>query len=735
MCGIGAVARIDGGHLDAGVDGLLERLAQVLAHRGPDERELLREGPVGLAFTRLSLTDPDGGSQPLTLDDGSLTLIANGEVYNHRELAASLPTGTRMRTGSDCEVLLHLYRERGIRFLDDVRGMFAVILWDRRAGRLLLARDRFGIKPLYFHRNASRIILSSEMKALFLDGETPRRFDWDTALTTPALAASPTFSEAPVTTWFEDVNAVPAGTIMRIDLNGGHTSEHPYWSFPGTIRDIPRTADDFVERYRALLADSVRECATADAELGLFLSGGVDSAAVAALAAAQDVPLHTFTVLSAATYRNQDAEYAHRVAEKLGLPNHQVLFDGEHVPTAAEWKRLLWLTETPLCSPEIYYKHELHRYAKVARPHLRGMLLGAASDEFNGGYSVDMAGGGDWHDFTVQLAAMTRTGRLRDRPDLAPWWAHGNAGLLTDEAVADLTGAAPGDPYHEYLAGQYRKIQQYNVWHEDRSAAGSGIEARVPFLDHRLVELAAAVPPHLRPQLLWDKQILRRGVRDLLPEDVAARPKTPFFYGPGLPHTYRMLTRMLERDGGALIDEALSAPGAERYLNADGVRDRLRQAVADPTSSQIEMALRVVNLGLLAAMAVDLPPATRSTPSGSVRPSLSVQDWAGQRAKVELSVGLRPTLAAGLVPRLADGVLLLTRPAESDRWYLAVDGVIEYVLDGDNPTYRDLLTRVDGQTSLGMLLDDLDVTLDDLRPVLTDLTDQGLLELPGAYPA
>ncbi|GIE86444.1 asparagine synthase (glutamine-hydrolyzing) [Actinoplanes regularis] len=729
MCGIGAVACLDGSHLGESGDVLLRGLVDALAHRGPDDREILRDGPVGMAFTRLSLTDPVSGSQPLKTDDGSLVLIANGEVYNHRELLASLPAGTTMRTGSDCEVLLHLYRQHGLNFLDDVRGMFGLILWDKRNNHLILARDRFGIKPLYYHRDGRRIILASEIKALFTDPRTPRRFDWERALTTPAVPAAVYLTEdAYPTTWFEGISSVGAGTIQRIDLTDGSTREHRYWKFPGDADDVPTTADGFVEKYRALLAESVHECATSDAELGLFLSGGIDSAAVAAFAAERVSELHTFTVLAATTYHSGDAYYGHRVAKDLGLPNHQVVFDTQRVPDAQEWKRLLWLVESPFCGPEMYYKHELHRYAKSARPQLRGMLLGAASDEFNGGYSADVAGDGAWSDFDRNIRAMHRVGSLRNRPDLAPWWSLPGQSLISDEAVRRWAQPAHDDAYLAYLAGQYSKLQQYNVWHEDRTAAGSGIEARVPFLDHRLVELVAAVPPHLREELLWDKTILRRGMRGTLADDVVHRPKQPFFHGPGLQYTYRMVLAMLERDGGALVEESLAAPGAADLIDADGLRRTLKDLRERPADAQVEIALRVVNLGLLSAMAHDLPAPVKQLPLSAPPSSVEVADWAAQERTLEevtgLSLGLRPDD----VPRLAPSVLLLTEPADERRRYLAVDGVIEYVLDDDEPQYRDFLARVDGVTRLQEVLQEIECDWTSAERMLRDLVEQGVVE-------
>jgi asparagine synthase (glutamine-hydrolysing) len=724
MCGIAGIARIDGAELDPGVDATLESFAELLAHRGPDARKVLRAGPVGLSFTRLSLVGPSNGDQPLVSEDDSLVLIANGEVYNHRELSAGL--GVTPRTDSDCEVLLHLYQRHGLDFLDQVRGMFGMILWDRRNGQLVLARDRFGIKPLYYHRDRTRIVLASEMKALFADPGTPRRFAWERAVTTPLLPAATYLTDTPPVTWFEGIESVPAGTILRIDLRDGSTHEHRYWEFPGERVDLG-SADEFVDRYREILAESVADCATADTELGLFLSGGIDSGAVAALAAERVPDLHTFTVLNAGTHLAGDAHSARELAGKLGLPNHQVLFDADRVPSPQEWKRLLWLVESPFCGPEIYYKYELHRYAKQVRPDLRAMLLGAASDEFNGGYSYSVAESGDWADFDRNVRTMARTGLLRRRPDLAPWWLPGQQPLFTDEVLSRYAGADVGDHYARYLRWQYAKLQQYNLWHEDRTAAGSGIEARVPFLDHRLIELSASVPAGLREKLLWDKRILRQAMRGIVPDELAARPKGPFFYGEGTRHTYRVFLRMLLAGDGALVEEALAAPDAAELLDGAALRRTIRDlADSASDSAAVEIALRVVNLGLLAGMVADLPLPTARVPVGP--PPVEVRDT-GDEHGVARAVGLVPELADTTVPGLVDGVLLLRSEHEAGTWYLAVDGEIEYVLDGSEPDPLSLLRVIDGRGTLAELARGLGWPPERLHAPLADLVSKHLVTL------
>ncbi|WP_406731362.1 asparagine synthase (glutamine-hydrolyzing) [Streptomyces sp. NBC_01794] len=721
MCGLAGVARFGGQDLGPEADGLLNRLADVLHHRGPDDREVLRRGPVGLAFTRLSLVDPEDGSQPLVSDDGDLVLIANGEIYNHKELAATLPSDVSLSTGSDCEVLLYLYRRHGLDFLRDVRGMFAVILWDRARRRLVLARDRFGIKPLYYHQNNERIVLSSEIKGLFADPATPRRFDWAKALSVPALAAAPRFSGAELCTWFEGVSSVPAATIQCVDLQDGSTTRHRYWELPVEPAESG-DARQLTERYAELLDASVRDCATADTEIGLFLSGGVDSAAVLALAREQLGEVHTFTALSGGTRENGDAESSDRLARELGVHNHQVVFGPQDIPTAEEWARLVWLTETPMAGPEVYYKHELHRFARQERPELRGMLLGAASDEFNGGYSGEM--GTDWASFLAGTESLSRATWDDREPLLRHWWTAGGS-FVDTRALRQVTGHSQ-DVYGEYLGSEYRKVQQYNVWHEDRTAAGSGVEARVPFLDHRLVELVASVPRSLRPQLLWNKRILRDAVRGRVPEWVAEREKVPFFYGPGTRHAYRMLVSLMQRDGRALVERALSAPDARTFLDADAIGAALTGfGDGNTDAASVEILMRVVNMGLLAGMA-DQPPTLSHLSVGPVRTALPhgmdpVADTADQ-----FTIG-RP-YGPDQVP-VSSGALMVLSDAEGT-YYLANEGQIEFEVEAEAPILR-VVRCIDGKATLAKVLSEAGVALADVGEELDALLEQRLITFDG----
>lgn len=734
MCGLAGLARLHGRPLDDAADETLDRMARSVAHRGPDETVVRRDGPVGLAFTRLSLVDPEGGGQPLESTDGSAVLIANGEVYNHRALAASLPAHVRMRTRSDCEVLVHLYRERGLRFFDDVHGMVSIVIWDRREQRLLLVRDRFAIKPLFWVRIGDQVAFSSEIKALLGVPGCPRALDWGQALSDQALSGQPVFTDEPPVSWFTGIEQVPAGTIVEIDLRTGAARSHRYWSLDigGAGQDAP-SDEEYARRYGELLAESVQDCLMADVEIGLFLSGGVDSAAVAALAARAGAGLHTFTALSGATALNGDAEYAHLTARGLGLPNHQVVFDARRVPSVAEWERLLWLLEMPQCGPEQFYKFELHRYVKAVRPGIKAMLLGAAADEYAGGYTAMFSGGAGWPGFLAAARGLGRARDLRRRPGLAAWWDGTQPALLTD-AVVDAFAGPTEDPYEAFVRWKARDVVQYNCWHEDRTAGGNGIEARVPFLDHRLVELSASVPPARRERLLWDKRIVRDAVRDVLPAVIAEREKVPFFHGEGVRYAHRTFIAMLAQDGAELVERACASPTGQLFLDRDAMLGHLAQLRRDPAAGHVETLLRLVNLGLLDAMVADLPPPPVTTRFATVPAARPVADWTAERAEIlELTLPRVPVGPAD-VPRLGDGVELLAPVAEEDGavCYVAVDGQIEYVVTAeDDAAWLRFLRGVDGRRSVAKLLADSGDELDDVREVLLDAVEYGVLALAG----
>ncbi|GGO82100.1 asparagine synthase (glutamine-hydrolyzing) [Wenjunlia tyrosinilytica] len=730
MCGIAGFAHTDGSALAAPADRILRDMARALRPRGPDDMQFHHTDQACMSFTRLALIDPEGGRQPFISEDGNVILACNGEIYNYKELRKAFEGRAKFRSESDCEVLLHLYMDKGLDFLDDVRGMFGIAVIDLREQRLLLARDRLGIKPLFIHRRGATVLFGSEIKALFAHPECPREVDWARSLADQGLSAAPVMVDDEPVTWFKGVDHVPSGAIMSIGLRDGATRVHRYWDLPTPAEagDLPESY--FVQSMGDLLASSVRECLTADAEIGVFLSGGLDSAAITALAAHTE--LHTFSALTGSTVVNKDAQYAQETASLLGLPHHQVAFGADRVPSPDEWRRLLWLMETPQCGPEQFYKSEMYRFARAERSELKAILLGSGADEFSGGYSVSLSGNGDWEDFEANLRTLARRKALGTQSPVAIWWEGTDLPLLSDDAVNAYVPDAVDDPYGAYLAWKFRDMQQYNFWVEDRTASGNGVEARVPFLDHRIIELLASVPRSYRKRLFWDKQVIREAVQDVLPAEVISRPKLAFYEGEGVRHTHRTFTRMLALGGDELVEEALSSPRAAQYLDGGNIRGALRRLEHNQGSGHVELLLRVINLGLLDVMTVNVP-GSRPAP-GPAPYELRVSDFEGPQIQ---ELFPRTRIEETTVLRLADGVLVLDDSQEAKTSYVVIDGTVRFVID--QLTHADwlrLLRAFDGRLPLAEAATEADCDLSALRPLLDESLEAGLLEaVPRAAPA
>lgn len=743
MCGIAGVARFDGDVLGGNIDVVLREMAREMAYRGPDDEQILREGSVGFAFRRLSIIDLEGGRQPLKNEDGSLTLIVNGEIYNHKELRSKLGGGHRFQTGSDCEIILHLYEEKGIAFLDDLIGMYAIALWDARKQKLLLARDRFGIKPLFYTMNRERLVFASEIKSLFRYPDCPRRFDWNTALTDPWLSGSVGTNLSDPSSFFEGIEHLPAGCALEADLKAGEARLIRYWKLMDLpVHRSPGEADEakIIQRYAELLEDSVSKCMQSDVEVGLFLSGGIDSAAVAAMAA-KTRSLHTFTVLSQSTLTNEDAKYAHLTAKHLGLPNHQVLFrwdQNDFEPD--EWKRLLWLCETPFCGPEQLYKFHLHRYARATRPNLKVILTGQGSDEFSGGYSSILAPASEqnWGGFTYNLERMDFGRHTRTLPpSLLVWDEHfEHSPLAKDYLLSQSREVRMDSAWRAYVATKYRDLQMYNNWHEDRIAAGNSIENRVPFLDHRLVELAMSIPPEMRSSLLWDKKLVRAGLSHELPSELCWREKVPFFYGADARYTHRMMLDLLLKQKSALIEEAFSSAETSRYLDRDALFAIADQLSRDPEVMNMEFFLRLINMGLLQQMAEQMTVKFENSEQTVVLSSRPIQNWEEEAEEIRLQLAARRT-AINLddVLMFAPDVSLMKRETHDDtgEFYIVVDQHIEYILTEDEAApWLKVLRQIDGEKSLRDILNQTGVTESEARKFLEEAIDYGVVVMSKA---
>ncbi|HKQ58889.1 MAG TPA: asparagine synthase (glutamine-hydrolyzing), partial [Candidatus Eisenbacteria bacterium] len=373
MCGINGVFHYGGGDADPA---LTARQAGLIAHRGPDDHGLWHEGPVALGHRRLSIVDlSPGGHQPMANEDERLWVTFNGELYNWPEVKGTLAArGHRFRGSSDTEMLLHLYEEHGDDLLPHVRGMFSFALYDRGRRRLLLARDRLGKKPLFYHDDGRRIVFASELKALLLDPSVPREID------EASLADYLTFQyvPSPGTIW-KGVRKLPPAHRLVCDAQGARVER--YWSLP-VEPDAGHPPEVYRERLRALLIEAVRVRLMSDVPLGAFLSGGIDSSVVTALMSrVVSEPVKTFSI----GFEEQDvSELAHarRVAEHLGTDHHELVVR----PRALELlPRLVWQMDEPFADASMiptYYVSEM------ARRHVTVALSGDGGDEAYGGYTT-----------------------------------------------------------------------------------------------------------------------------------------------------------------------------------------------------------------------------------------------------------------------------------------------------------------------------------------------------------
>ena len=563
MCGICGIARSSRDPRPV-EPAQLERMRDVLAHRGPDDRGLFVDGRIGLGHRRLSIVDVAGGHQPMFNADGSLCLVYNGEVYNHPALRVALEAeGERFRTRCDTETVLRLYERHGAAVPRHLRGMFAFAIWDRGQQELFLARDRFGVKPLYYVRSPDgSLYFASEIKALLAAGAVR-----------PALnvAALPDYlaNHAPsgTETLFQGVERLPAGSTMR--WRDGTVQIERYWDqrFPSGGDDGGSDRDriaEFGERFR----EAVRLRLMSDVPLGVFLSGGIDSAAITAeMSALVDAPVRTFSVAFAEREANELA-YARMVASRFRTEHHEVLLSPEEF--FGLLPRMVWHEDEPVAHPSSI---ALHAVAALAARHVKVVLTGEGSDEMLAGYgryrtTIHQLGLGQrYQRLTPRLVQdgvralvhrlprhralgrkLTRTA-LYLRADLPTLYFDNFAvfsrarqdALLHPELRDRLTGTDPYAVHGAWLraAGDASLldtllyVDSKTYLHEllmkqDQMSMAASIESRVPFLDHPLAELAATLPQRLKLRGWTTKYVLREAMRGKLPPEILSRRKMGF---------------------------------------------------------------------------------------------------------------------------------------------------------------------------------------------------------------
>jgi asparagine synthase (glutamine-hydrolysing) len=547
MCGICGLVALDGSEVDAA---RLPAMSSSLAHRGPDSEGSFVDGPVALAARRLAILDLRGGDQPVANEDGRVRVLLNGEIYNHPELRADLArSGHSFTTASDTEVLVHLYEERGPAFVEELRGMFALALWDARRRRLVLARDAFGIKPLYYRSEHGVLAFASELRALRA-GEVDLR----------ALQA------------FLALNRVPAPLSIRRGtqkLLPGHVL---VWERRGEPRvecfSRPRPVPaehvrvgeeaELAEELRARLRDSVRTQLRADVPVGVLLSGGVDSGALTALAALESggkVP--TFTVgFGEASFDELDE--ARKMAARYDTNHHELVLR----PDASMLPELAAAFDEPLGDSSALATYLL---SKLASEHVKVVLTGEGGDELFGGYYTYLAdvlapkigsAARILRPLVDALPASERKGsivygakRFVRFAHLPPLERHcGWREILSADARAELLRPGLWTAYDPLALARARfaettgseelaRLQDVDLGgylvddllvKTDRASMAHSLEARVPYVDEAVASLALALPTHLKVHGWAKKRLLRRAVAPLLPRSVVSARKRGF---------------------------------------------------------------------------------------------------------------------------------------------------------------------------------------------------------------
>lgn len=582
---------------------ILQYMSSQILHRGPDERRILFTDNFGVAFNRLSIVDIESGSQPIYNENKSIGIVVNGEIYNYKLLYKLLNSNHTFRSNSDCEVLVHLYEEKGESFLDYINGMFSIALWDSNNCTLILARDRLGIKPLYYSYNKDRLLFGSEIKALLPFPDCPREFDWTAALNTEKKVL--VRDDYKVETYFKGIEQLRGGEYLILNTHTQNVKIKKYWNAffeNAPVIQSKKSVNQIIGTYREILEDSVSLMLPSDVEAGLFLSGGIDSASIAALARKSGIK--TFTVLNEDTIENEDALYARKVADILKLENYQIItaYD-EKIHDANFWKNLVWQCETYECGTEQLFKYELHRYIKNKFPKIKVVLLGQGSDEFNGGYShkylnEDFPNNNNrWEEFIKVFKGINHTIYDSDYNKLSYY-----SSFLNDEYLRKIS-LVPRNitPWRNYMITHSKNLQLYQLLHEDRTAMANNIENRVPFLDHRLVELLINAPEINQHELFWNKNILRKAVNDVLPLEICNRPKVPFIFDNKNNYSEKIILSLLTRDDNHLINYAFGDYGqAHEVINRKQINNALKQATEMKNYSSLETVKQLVNMGILA---------------------------------------------------------------------------------------------------------------------------------------
>jgi asparagine synthase (glutamine-hydrolysing) len=553
MCGICGVVQIDGSPRSVIAPERLDLMTDVMRHRGPNDRGTLHRPGVALGVRRLSIVDVEGGHQPISNEDGNVWAVHNGELYNHSSLRTQLRReGHVFHTECDTEVIPHLYERYGAGFAAHLRGMFGIAIWDGARRRAVLARDRLGIKPLYFACREGLLLFSSELKSLLSSGFIEPELDYE------AIDAYLTLGFVPAPrTPLRDVSKLMPGHVLVVA--DGDVRLEQYWEYPKPTVNGRRIADsEHLERLMAGLDESVALRLMSDVPLGAMLSGGLDSSLIVALMAKRMAePVKTFSIGFAEAGPANELEDARFVANALGTDHHEIELSMDN--DAVDLAELVWHLDEPVADLSSLGFLAL---SGLAAKHVTVALSGQGADEVLGGYSryrhARIIDGWDrlpsWirRTTTYALDRSSRFSRVgealgaTDRParflaiksnlPAATRERLARGPLLGLSADAALTAVRSrvdngrGKTLESmlYLDAQLGLVDDM-LHYFDRMSMARSLEVRVPFLDHELVELCAGIPPDLKVRGSTTKYLLKQAAAGLVPDRIIHKPKVGFF--------------------------------------------------------------------------------------------------------------------------------------------------------------------------------------------------------------
>ncbi len=564
MCGICGIYKFDSGeHINPEI---LKDMTAVQSHRGPDELSIFKDNNLGLGHDRLSIIDLSTGSQPISNEDKTVWVVFNGEIFNYLELREDLiKRGHRFKTKSDTEVLVHLYEEYGTGFFDLLNGQFAFAIWDKQKQQLLLARDRVGIRPLYYYHDSKQFIFGSEIKSLLVNPDISGKVDIKAL--NQIFSIWTTLGER---TPFKNIKELPPGSFMIV--KDKEIVKHPYWQVDFSLDGvIPRSANEAAEELKSLLIDSTRLRLRSDVPVGAYLSGGLDSSVITSIIANYtDTPLKTFSI-SFLEDQYDESDHQKNMAHFLNTNHNEITCENHHI--GESFYKVIQHTERPIlrtAPTPLYLLSGL-----VRKSNFKVVLTGEGADEVLGGYGIFKedklrrfwAKAPDSSIRPLLLKKLYPYLPLATDKGFAfsiqffkkglldtdlPYYSH----FLRFENTSRLCGFFNNDVKEELA--KYNPIQElvdnlptdYQNWSHlgkaqylemntllsryllssqgDRMSMANSIEGRYPFLDHRVIEFCSKLPPKFKLKGLNEKYLLKKAMKGVVPDSIRKRVKQAY---------------------------------------------------------------------------------------------------------------------------------------------------------------------------------------------------------------